>query len=112
MMNPENAEMRMYKKLVAFMNSQKDLQTCEICLKPDTNEDLMCKITALLEVCVMAIEGYETLMPQKNPPGTDIGNISIVLELVIQMLPQEQMFHLDKILEILAEQPSNPPDKA
>lgn len=64
------------------------------------HEDITSSISALLEVCYYALDGNGTFVYPKTP----ISSVTKVLEMVIDLLPHDQMFCLDKISEILSEQ--------
>ncbi|CAH8293973.1 hypothetical protein EV196_103251 [Mariniflexile fucanivorans] len=68
------------------------------------HEDITSSISALLEVCYYALDGNGTFVYPKHSNKTPISSVTKVLEMVIDLLPHDQMFCLDKISEILSEQ--------
>ncbi|GGK16551.1 hypothetical protein GCM10007962_08590 [Yeosuana aromativorans] len=67
------------------------------------NEDITSSISALLEVCYFALDGNGTFVYPKHSNKTPINSVTKVLEMVIDLLPHDQMFCLDKITEIISE---------
>lgn len=67
------------------------------------HEDITSSISALLEVCYYALDGNGTFVYPKNSNKTPITSVTKVLEMVIDLLPHDQMFCLDKITEILSD---------
>lgn len=67
------------------------------------HEDIASSISALLEVCYYALDGNGTFVYPKHSNKTPISSVTKVLEIVIALLPHDQMFCLDKITEILSE---------
>ena len=68
------------------------------------HEDITSSISALLEVCYYALDGNGTFVYPKHSNKTPVTSVTKVLEVVIDLLPHDQMFCLDKITEILSEQ--------
>ncbi|MEN3322219.1 hypothetical protein VP395_00640 [Mariniflexile soesokkakense] len=68
------------------------------------NEDITSSISALLEVCYYALDGNGTFVYPKHSNKTPVSSVTKILEIVIDLLPHDQMFCLDKISEILSEQ--------
>ncbi|PKQ45190.1 hypothetical protein [Confluentibacter flavum] len=66
------------------------------------HEDITSSISALLEVCYFALDGNGTFIYPKHSNKTPITSVTKVLEMVIDLLPHDQMFCLDKITEILS----------
>ncbi|MCK0158938.1 hypothetical protein MWU65_17255 [Cellulophaga sp. F20128] len=69
-----------------------------------SNEGLITQIANLLEVCVFALDGNGMLLSPSNQNITKEESVSRVLEMVLDLLPDAQMFCLDKITEILSSQ--------
>ena len=67
------------------------------------HEDIITSISALLEVCYFALDGNGSFICPKHSNKTPISSVTKVLELVIDLLPHDQMFYLDKITEIISE---------
>ena len=68
------------------------------------HEDITSSISALLEVCYYALDGNGTFVYPKHSNKTPITSVTKILEMIIDLLPHDQMFCLDKITEILSEQ--------
>ncbi|MDD7885059.1 hypothetical protein [Flavivirga sp. 57AJ16] len=66
------------------------------------NEDITSSISALLEVCYFALDGNGTFIYPKHSNKTPISSVTKVLEIVIDLLPHDQMFCMDKVTEILS----------
>ena len=66
------------------------------------HEDITSSISALLEVCYYALDGNGSFVYPKHSNKTPITSVTKVLEIVIDLLPYDQMFCLDKITEILS----------
>lgn len=68
------------------------------------HEDITSSISALLEVCYYALDGNGTFVCPKHSNKTPISSVTKVLEIVIDLLPHDQMFCIDKITEILSKE--------
>ena len=68
------------------------------------HEDITSSISALLELCYYSLDGNGTFVYPKHSNKTPITSVTKVLEMVIDLLPHDQMFCLDKIIEIFSEQ--------
>jgi hypothetical protein len=66
------------------------------------NEDITSSISALLEVCYYALDGNGTFIYPKHSNKTPISSVTKILEMVIDLLPHDQMFCMDKITDILS----------
>lgn len=71
------------------------------------NEDITSSISALLEVCYYALDGNGCFVSPKHSNKTPISSVTKVLEIVIDLLPHEQMHCMDKITEILSKEEKN-----
>lgn len=67
-------------------------------------EDITSSISALLELCYYALDGNGVFVSPKHSNKTPTTSVTKVLEMVIDLLPHDQMFCLDKITEILSAQ--------
>ena len=67
------------------------------------HEDITTSISALLEVCYYALDGNGTFIYPKHSNKTPISSETKMLEMVIDLLPHDQMFCLDKITKIISE---------
>ncbi|MFC5194764.1 hypothetical protein ACFPH8_05435 [Bizionia hallyeonensis] len=65
--------------------------------------DLTNSIAALLEVCYYALDGHGSFVEPKHSHKMPIASVTKVIEMVIDLLPHDQMYGLDKITEILAD---------
>ncbi|MEN3324940.1 hypothetical protein VP395_14470 [Mariniflexile soesokkakense] len=68
------------------------------------NEDITSSISALLEVCYYALDGNGGFVSPKHENKTQISSVSKVLEIIIDLLPHDQMFCLHRIEQLLSEQ--------
>ncbi len=68
------------------------------------NEDITSSISSLLEVCYYGLDGQGSFVSPKHKNKTPISSVAKVLEIVIDLLPHHQMFCLDKITEIVADE--------
>ena len=68
------------------------------------HEDITHSISALLEVCYYALDGNGSFVSPKHKNKTQMTSVTKVLEIVIDLLPHEQMFCMDKLTEILADE--------
>lgn len=68
------------------------------------HEDITSSISALLEVCYYALDGNGTFVYPKHSNKTPITSVTKVLEMIIDLLPHDQMFCLDKISDILSKE--------
>lgn len=67
-------------------------------------EDITSSISALLEVCYYALDGDGSFIAQKHDNKSQMSSVTKVLEIVIDLLPHQQMFCMDKITEIFADE--------
>ncbi len=68
------------------------------------HEDITGSISSLLEVCYYSLDGQGSFVSPKHKNKTPISSVAKVLEIVIDLLPHHQMFCLDKITEIVADE--------
>lgn len=66
-------------------------------------EDITSSISALLEVCYYALDGNGSFISPKHENKTKISSVTKVLEIIIDLLPHDQMYCLHKIEELLSE---------
>ena len=66
------------------------------------NEDITSSISALLEVCYYALDGNGVFVAPKQQNKDQMSSVTKVLEMVIDLLPHDQMHCLDQIAKILA----------
>lgn len=67
------------------------------------HEDITTSISALLEVCYYSLDGNGTFIYPKHSNKTPISSETKMLEMVIDLLPHDQIFCMDKITEIFSE---------
>lgn len=73
----------------------------------DDHTSYLLKVTALLEVCVLALDGqgdFHSKMLSHHDLDT---SVKMVLEMVIEMMPHDDMFKLKQILTVLEEDIDN-----
>ena len=68
------------------------------------NEDITSSISALLEVCYYALDGNGVFVAPKQQNKNQMSSVTKVLEMVIDLLPHDQMHCLDQITKILADE--------
>ncbi|MBW8201641.1 hypothetical protein [Flagellimonas abyssi] len=66
------------------------------------NNHLLTQIISLLEVCVFALDGDGMMLFPANQNASKADSVIHVLELVLRILPDSQMYYLDKLDEILS----------
>ncbi|MBP0905844.1 hypothetical protein ACFSKN_03180 [Mariniflexile gromovii] len=73
------------------------------------HEDITSSISALLEVCYYALDGNGSFISPKHQNKNPISSVTKVIEIIIDLLPHDQMFCLDRIEQIVSkkEKPSN-----
>lgn len=77
--------------------------TYKVSFNVNDNNDLLLNIASLLEICVFALEGNGILLSPSNQNATEHDSVCRVLELVLNILPDRQMYFMDKVTEKLAE---------
>jgi len=65
------------------------------------NNHLLMQIRSLLQLCVFALDGDGMMLAPKNHDASKEGSITQVLELVLCILPDSQMYYMDKLDEML-----------
>lgn len=73
----------------------------EVRLPVEDHEDYMMRLSALLEVCVLALDGEGGFTSRRPKFLTGVGSITLVLEMVILLLPFNQMAQMDRIMTII-----------
>ncbi|MEC7770120.1 MAG: hypothetical protein VX798_02995 [Bacteroidota bacterium] len=66
------------------------------------NNHLLMQIISLLEVCVFALDGDGMMLFPANQNGSKEDSVIQVLELVLCVLPDSQMYFMDKLDEKLS----------
>ena len=67
------------------------------------NNHLLMQIISLLEVCVFALDGDGMMLYPANQNASKEDSVIQVLELVLCILPDSQMYFIDKLDEKLSE---------
>ena len=67
------------------------------------NNHLLMQIKSLLEVCVFALDGDGMMLFPTNQNTSKVDSVTQVLELVLNILPDSQMYFMDKLDEKLSE---------
>lgn len=67
------------------------------------NNHLLIQIISLLEVCVFALDGEGMMLSPTKQNVSKKDSVTQVLELVISILPDSQMYFMDKLDEKLLE---------
>lgn len=75
------------------------------------NEDITSSISALLEVCYYALDGNGVFLAPKQQNKNQMSSVTKVLEMVIDLLPHDQMHCLDQITKILSNEKKQKPHK-
>ncbi|WP_421803093.1 hypothetical protein [Flagellimonas sp.] len=66
------------------------------------NNHLLTQIISLLEVCVFALDGEGMMLSPHNKNASKEDSVTQVLELVLSILPDSQMYFIDKLDEKLS----------
>ena len=67
------------------------------------NNHLLTQIISLLEVCVFALDGEGMMLFPANQNASKEDSVVQVLELVLAILPDSQLYFMDKLDEKLSE---------
>lgn len=73
----------------------------EIIFPVEDHEDYMMRVSALLQVCILALDGEGSFTSRRLNYLSGVGSVTLVLEMVILLLPSEQMYHMDRIMTII-----------
>ena len=65
------------------------------------------KVTALLEVCILALDGQGNFHSKMLSNHSLDTSVQMVLEMVIEMMPHDDMFKLEQMMTILEEDLNN-----
>tara|TARA_E500000318_G_scaffold102506_2_gene106863 strand:- start:1555 stop:1902 length:348 start_codon:yes stop_codon:yes gene_type:complete len=71
------------------------------------NNHLLMQIRSLLQLCVFALDGDGMMLSPKNNDASKEDSITQVLELVLCILPDSQMYYMDKLDEMLSKLDDN-----
>ena len=77
------------------------LGTHKVSLEVRDNNDLLLHIASLLEVCIFALDGNGMLLSPNNHNVTKHDSVCRVLELVLNILPHNQMDFMDYLTDKL-----------
>ena len=66
------------------------------------NDHLLMQIRSLLQLCVFALDGDGMMLAPKNHNASKEDSITQVLELVLSILPDSQLYFMDKLDEELS----------
>ncbi|MBO0343069.1 hypothetical protein [Flagellimonas profundi] len=91
--------------LIGLLGNQKsiDPKGNHVCFEVRDNNHLLMQIISLLEVCVFALDGDGIMLSPKNKNASKEDSVIQVLELVLCILPESQMYFMDKLEEKLSE---------
>lgn len=73
----------------------------EVILPVEDHQDYMMRVSALLKVCALALDGQGSFTSRRLNYLTVEDSVTLVLEMVILLLPHDQMFHMDRIMTIM-----------
>lgn len=65
------------------------------------NNHLLMQVRSLLQLCVFALDGDGMMLAPKNNNASKEDSITHVLELILCILPDSQMYYMDKLDEML-----------
>lgn len=66
------------------------------------NNHLLMQIRSLLQLCVFALDGDGMMLAPKNQNASKEDSITQVLELVLCILPDTQLYYIDQMDEMLS----------
>lgn len=81
----------------------RDMETYKVSFNVRDNNSQLLNIASLIEVCVFALDGGGIFLSPGNQNCTKRDSVCRVLEMVLEFLPDRQMYFLDKITEQLTE---------
>ncbi|WP_127139961.1 hypothetical protein [Flagellimonas marinaquae] len=92
------------KNLIGLLGNQNsvDPKGNHVCFEVRDNDHLLMQIRSLLQLCVFALDGDGMMLATKNQNASKEDSINQVLELVLSILPDSQMYYLDKLDEMLS----------
>ncbi|WP_142783752.1 hypothetical protein [Changchengzhania lutea] len=76
-------------------------------LEISSQEDITDYISTLLEVCYFALDGNGIFISPANRHCLPSSSVTKVIELIMELLPHDQMHCLDKIAEVLHQEAQN-----
>lgn len=78
-----------------------DLKGNHVYFEVRDNHHLLMQIRSLLQLCVFALDGDGMMLAPKTKIASKEDSITQVLELVLCILPDSQMYYMDKLDEML-----------
>lgn len=94
---------KLHQNLIGLLknDSKSKSQSCQVAFEVSDNNDLLLKIASLLEVCVFALDGSGILLSPANQNVVKHDSVCRVLELVLNILPDSQMYFMDQVTQKL-----------
>ena len=94
---------KLHRNLIGLLKADDKTTTpnYEVSIEVRDNNDLLLNIASLLEVCVFALDGNGTLLAPQNQSISKQDSVCRVLELALNLLPDSQMYFMDKVTEKL-----------
>ncbi|MEE1962780.1 hypothetical protein V1387_08805 [Allomuricauda taeanensis] len=91
------------KNLTGLLGNKKsiDLSGNHVYFEVRDNNHLLMQIRSLLQLCVFALDGDGMMLAPKNQNASKEDSITQVLELVLCILPDSQMYYMDNLDEML-----------
>ncbi|WP_159076441.1 hypothetical protein [Flagellimonas amoyensis] len=91
------------KNLTGLLSNKKsiDPKGNHVYFEVRDNNHLLMQIRSLLQLCVFALDGDGMMLAPKNNNASKEDSITQVLELVLCILPDNQMYYVDKLDEML-----------
>lgn len=92
------------KNLTGLLGNKKSIDPNgnQVSFEVRDNDHLLMQIRSLLQLCVFAMDGDGMMLAPKNNNASKEDSITQVLELVLCILPDSQMYFMDKLDEKLA----------
>ncbi|MAU14923.1 MAG: hypothetical protein CMH46_05215 [Muricauda sp.] len=92
------------KNLTGLLGNKKsiNLKGNHVFFEVRDNDHLLMQIRSLLQLCVFALDGDGIMLAPKNNNASKEESITQVLELVLCILPDSQMYYMDKLDEMLS----------
>lgn len=84
-------------------NGSMDPKGNYVYFKVRDNNHFLIQIKSLLEICVLALDGEGMMLSPGNQNASKEESVIQVLELILSILPDGQMYFLDQLDEMLME---------
>ncbi len=96
---------RLHQNLIGLLklDLKRPTQSYKVSFEVSDSNDLLLKIASLLEVCVFALDGNGILLSPVDRSIAKQDSICRVLELILNILPDSQVYFMDKVTEKLTE---------